>query len=101
MAYHPWINALAKVTFYVFLLHDTWMGVFWYFGKCANDYGYYSMVAFVLWMIIYLVSSFIAAALVGWIYRRWLEPLWRILVDKIYGFSLVQRMEDVLCQAGK
>jgi hypothetical protein len=98
MACHPWINALAKVTFYVFLLHDTWLGVFWYFGKCANDYGYYPLWEFVLWLILYLVSTFIIAALMGWVYGKWLEPLWRVLVDNIYGMSWVQKMEGVLCQ---
>ena len=47
-----WITVLADTTMYVFLLHDTVMGVFWYFGKCWNDFSYYSREAFCGWMMI-------------------------------------------------
>ena len=30
-----WITVLADTTMYVFLLHDTVMGVFWYFGNAG------------------------------------------------------------------
>ena len=56
-----WITILADATMYVFLLHDMVMGVFWYFGKCWNDFSYYSRGAFCGWTLIYLVTCYLVA----------------------------------------
>ncbi len=78
-----WINKLAKTTFYVFLLHDTWMGIFWKLGKCGNDFGYYSMPAFLLWSILYVASAFVVAGMIGLLYDRCIKPLWAIVINRI------------------
>lgn len=64
-----WITVLADTTMYVFLLHDTVMGVFWYFGKCWNDFSYYSREAFCGWMMIYLAACYLVALLFQKIYQ--------------------------------
>lgn len=79
----PVINKISKTTMYVFLLHDTWMGVFWYFGKCWNDFGEYSTPEFLLWMMIYLVSSFVMAGLCCVIYEKCIKRIWSVLIDKL------------------
>lgn len=95
LSYHKKINTLAKTTMYVFLLHDTWMGVFWYFGRCANDYGTYSTTAFLVWMILYLVSVFLVAAVLAVLYSRWIEPLWRRLIERCCGCSVYRKLEGI------
>lgn len=77
------INRLAKSVFFVFLLHETVMGVYWYFGKINGQYPYYSVGAFWGWLLLYLLSCLIVGVLAEALYTKYLAPLWRRIIDKI------------------
>lgn len=77
------INRLAKSVFFVFLLHETVMGVYWYFGKINGQYPYYSVGAFWGWLLLYLLSCLIVGVSAEALYTRLLAPLWRRIIDKI------------------
>ena len=81
--YNPFINWFAKSVVFVFLLHDTWMGVFWYLGKCDNRFAYYSTGQFLFWIEIFTDTSFLVAVVIGELYRRGIKPLWDRLIQKI------------------
>lgn len=76
MPYRKGVNGLAGYTMFVFLLQDTWMGVFWALGKCDNQYVYYSTKAFIFWGLAYLISTFAVAVIIGKFYKKWVKPLW-------------------------
>ena len=77
------INRLAKSVFFVFLLHETVMGVYWYFGKINGQYPYYSVGAFWGWLLLYLLSCLIVGVWAEALYTRLLAPLWRRVIDRI------------------
>lgn len=77
------INRLAKSVFFVFLLHETVMGVYWYFGKINGQYPYYSVGAFWGWLLLYLLSCLIVGVSAEALYTRLLAPLWRRVIDRI------------------
>lgn len=77
------INRLAKSVFFVFLLHETVMGVYWYFGKINGQYPYYSVGAFWGWLLLYLLSCLIVGVSAEALYTKYLAPLWRRIIDKI------------------
>lgn len=76
-------NRLAKSVFFVFLLHETVMGVYWYFGKINGQYPYYSVGAFWGWLLLYLLSCLIVGVSAEALYTKFLAPLWRRIIDKI------------------
>lgn len=78
------INRIAHITLYVFLLHDAILGVFWYFGKCDNYYGYYPTGQFILWMIIFVVVSFATCFVVNIIYDNTCRRLFVKLTDRVW-----------------
>ncbi len=75
------INAFAKNVFFVFLLHETVMGLFWYVGKINGQYAYYSDQEFILWLIVYVGTCLLFGSLVGVLYRRWIGPV----VERLVG----------------
>ena len=77
------INRLAKSVIFVFLLHETVMGVYWYFGKINGQYPYYSVGAFWGWLLFYLLSCLVVGVLAEALYTKYLAPLWRRIIDKI------------------
>ncbi len=74
---------LSKLTIYVFLLHETTMGIFWYFKKCWNTLNYDPIPEFLFWSVMYIIGCFAFAALVHQIYTRLFEPLWNKIIDKL------------------
>ena len=98
MAYHRIVHTLSGWTMYVFLLHDTWMGVFWYFGVCGNDLGRETPPAFVFWTLCYPLTAFLAAGVVKKAYDMCLAPLWSRAVQKICSWPPVRRWEERLCR---
>ena len=78
------INRIALITLYVFLLHDAILGVFWYFGKCDNCYGFYPTGQFILWMIICVVVSFATCFVVNTIYDNTCRRLFVKLTDRVW-----------------
>lgn len=77
------INHLAKSVFFVFLLHETVMGVYWYIGKIDGQYPYYSVGAFWGWLLIYLLSCLIVGVSTEALYTKFVAPLWRRVIDRI------------------
>lgn len=77
------INHLAKSVFFVFLLHETVMGVYWYIGKIDGQYPYYSVGAFWGWLLIYLLSCLIVGVSAEALYIKFVAPLWRRVIDRI------------------
>lgn len=77
------INHLAKSVFFVFLLHETVMGVYWYIGKIDGQYPYYSVGAFWGWLLIYLLSCLIVGVSAEALYTKFVAPLWRRVIDRI------------------
>ena len=91
LKYNPLINKYAKTTIYIFLLHDTWMGVFWFFGICWNDYGYYPIWSFFGWMIIYVGSAFALAPMLAWIYNHTVKKLATFVIEGLLGEARVEK----------
>lgn len=77
------INHLAKSVFFVFLLHETVMGVYWYFGKINGQYPYYSVGAFWGWLLIYLLSCLVVGVSAEALYTKFLAPFWGRIIDRI------------------
>lgn len=77
------INRLAKSVFFVFLLHETVMGVYWYLGKINGQYPYYSVGAFWGWLLIYLLSCLVAGVSAEALYTKFLVPFWGRIIDRI------------------
>ncbi len=77
------INRLAKSVFFVFLLHETVMGVYWYFGKIDGQYPYYSVGAFWGWLLIYLLSCLVVGVSAEALYTKFLAPFWGRIIDRI------------------
>ena len=77
------VFSLSKLTIYVFLLHETTMGLFWYFEKCWNTLNYIPVPEFLFWSVMYIVGCFAFAALVHKLYTMMIEPLWNKLIKKI------------------
>ncbi len=83
IGYSKAVNRIASVTFYVFLLHDTIMGIFWYFGKCDGEYGSYSTGEFFIWMLIYVLVCFVLCGLFQLIYENTLLRVFKMIIDKL------------------
>ena len=77
------INRLAKSVFFVFLLHETVMGVYWYFGRIDGQYPYYSVGAFWGWLLIYLLSCLVVGVSAEALYTKFLAPFWGRIIDRI------------------
>lgn len=86
LSYSKTIHRLAKIIIYVFLMHETLLGIFWYFKKCWNTMAYDSTPEFFLWTVIYLIACFVFAGILQQIYTRFIEPLWNKLIDKICNY---------------
>lgn len=83
MKYNKIINYVASMVFYVFLLHETVMGVFWKMGKLQTIDGCFSWnsrIEFVGWIILYLICCFVLAFVMRLIYVKFVEPWWKKLV---------------------
>ena len=88
------INALARSVFFVFLLHETVMGVYWYFGRINGQYPYYTTTSFWLWLVIYVGSCLIVGVVVQQIYDRFLAPLWLRLIDWVCDRPWIECIEE-------
>lgn len=80
--YNKRINAFAKNVFYVFLLHETVMAIFWHFDKLLiveDILPYDNVFSMIIWCAIYIICSFMFAIIVRWIYEHTIK----LLVDKI------------------
>jgi len=79
---NKYINSLSKNVFWVFLLHETVMSVYWYFGKMRtmdDRLPYQNILDILIWAIVYIVSCFVFA----WILRIIYENTIGLLVKKL------------------
>lgn len=82
------INKIATLTFYVFLLHETVMMIFWKKGILSpmiNAYDWGGRVSFAIWLIIYIICCFVAAAIIKFLYDRILKDSIEEIVNYILG----------------
>lgn len=77
----PLINRMAKSVFFVFLLHETVMGVYWYFGKINGQYPYYSVAGFWGWLVVYAATCLLVGIVAQKLYTGFLAPLWKQGID--------------------
>ncbi len=68
--YNRAVNFIGKSTFYVFLLHETLLGVLGYIGYGIGDLIDYSIGKLLLFIFIYLILSFIFAMAIMVIYNN-------------------------------
>lgn len=86
MAPSKLVFSLSKLTIYVFLLHETTMGIFWYFKKCWNTLNYDPVPEFLFWSAMYIIGCFAFAAIMYRIYTTLFEPVWNKLIQKVCDF---------------
>ncbi len=87
------INRISKAGFTVFLLHETIMGIWWYWGLADYRMRDYSLGAFLGCSVLYLISCYGVAMIVQEIYDRTLAKWGRLLIGKIAKIPWVQNME--------
>ena len=68
--HNRFINFMGKSTFYVFLLHETLLGILGFIGYGVGDLIDYSIGKLLVFILIYLVLSFIFASLIMVIYNN-------------------------------
>lgn len=85
MKYSKTVNRLARSTFTVFLLHESVLAVFWYFGKCRTELPYLDMGRFLLWTGIYVGCCFAVGIVIREIYERMCRPFFDRLAEKMTG----------------
>jgi len=91
------INALAENVFFVFLLHETVMAIYWYFGKMRtidDVLPYSNLLELLVWAVIYVGSSFAFAILIRFLYNLLLKKPSQKLVSMIGNTDLVMKLES-------
>lgn len=69
--YNKWINSIAKNVIYVFLLHETVLAIFWWFGKLRtvdNQLPFTNNIEFIGSCVLFVVSSFVFGFMVRKVY---------------------------------
>lgn len=89
------INRIAACTVYVFLLHETLLSVFWYFG-----YLWFPMQGrpgreLTGWIILFTVSSFVLAFAARPLYETTVKKLWDRLIGRIRKTKAVRKLEEI------
>ena len=95
------INVLAKSTVFVFLLHETVLGVFWHFGKVDGQFRFYPLPLFLGWTLLYLLVCFGVGIVAQKLYALLLEPFYDKLIQAICTWKIVQRLEDWFVRQGR
>lgn len=90
------INWLSKSTFYVFLLHETWLGIYWYFERCWSDLLVGNHLYFMGIILSFVISSFVVATIVRVLYEATLEKVFVKFVDYIYKKFKIDKIEGFL-----
>lgn len=96
MRHHPLINRLSKATFFVFLIHETVMGVFWRVGMVnGNTLMYCSIKVFLIQGIMYLLTSFLAGIILQALYDKLVQPVVDKMLNRICAANPVVRIEEL------
>lgn len=93
--YKPLIHRISGITFYVFLLHETVMCVFWYFGiKSKELLAPLPSYQFFGWILFYLICCIIVAFITSLLYSKLLAPIWNKLITHICNIPVVKNIEN-------
>lgn len=93
--YTPFIHKISKITFYVFLLHETVMSVFWFYEiKGTENLAYLPTFKYFLLIVIYMACCIITAFIIYKIYTAIIEPIWIKLIDKLCNTSFIKEAEN-------
>lgn len=97
MKQNPVINNISKNVFYVFMLHETVMAIYWYFGKMRtidDVLPYQNLVEVVLWALIYIGSSFVFALIIRCGYEKLLGQAVKRMVSAMCSTKIVTTIEE-------
>lgn len=93
--YTPIIHKASKITFYVFLLHETVMSVFWFYEiKGTENLAYLSIIKFFLLIAIYMTCCVITASIIYIIYTKVIEPVWIKLINKLCNTNWIKEVDS-------
>ena len=87
------VNALAKSTVFVFLLHETVLGVFWHFDKINGLLRFFPHLQFIVWTAVYLLACFLVGLIVQKMYVICLEPCYDKVIRRICAWKIVGELE--------
>lgn len=87
------VNALAKSTVFVFLLHETVLGVFWHFDKINGLLRFSTHLQFIAWTAVYLFTCFFVGIIVQKMYAKCLEPCYDKVIRRICAWKIVGELE--------
>lgn len=94
---NKWINDIAKNTFYVFLLHETVMAIYWCNDKLKivdDVVPYKDVFSLVGWSFIYIVSSFVFAYMIRKVYELLLNKTVSNGIRWICEGSFIKKIES-------
>lgn len=89
----PRINRMAGCVMYIFLLHETVMAIFRYFGKLTYTLQTVSAAAFWGWLVLYTAICFVTALAVEWVFQKFLAVPVRRLSQWIASLPPVSKTE--------
>lgn len=87
----PLINRIAASTVYVFLLHETWLSVFWYLGYLWFPMEGRPGMELLGWIVLFTAVSFAAAAAVRQIYERTVKKPAERLIRRIREVKVIKK----------
>lgn len=89
------INRIAASTVYVFLLHETWLSVFWYLGYLWFPMEGRPGMELLGWIVLFTAVSFAAAAAVRQIYERTVKKPAERLIRRIREVKVIKKIEEL------
>lgn len=88
LSHNKGINKIASLTFYVFLLHETVMMICWKLGILSpmlNPYDWGGRIAFAIWTVVYIICCFIVAAIIKFLYDKFLRECFEEIINYLLG----------------
>ena len=96
MRYHKVINWLARSTVFVFLLHETVLGVCWYLGYCWFPIWGCDVPQLLLTIVLFTVLSFLVAIAARYLYEATFQRLWAKVIDLLCRTKIIQVFDRLL-----
>lgn len=94
MSCNNMINKISRTTFFVFLLHETLIGIGWYYWKICDILRILPMHLFILCIIIYVLTCFGIGGIVYIVYEKWLESVFEQYAEKLSNLKLIRYIEE-------
>lgn len=95
---NKWINSMAQNVFYVFLLHETVMAVFWHFGKMRtidDVLPYASGLEVAVWSIVYILCCFVFARIIRFIYEGLMKNFIQKCIHRFCNLPIIQKIDSI------